>query len=63
MRNCPSLMMPTEIVWWLWRRVFRDPERIGRVLDVSAEAAGARMAELGLGGEAKPIRGGEPHET
>jgi len=48
-----ELLMPTEIVWWLGRRGYRDPEQVGRVLGVSEGAAGARLSELGLNGEGR----------
>jgi len=47
-RFATELLMPTEIAWWLWRRGYRTPGKMGRVLGVSARAAGARIAELGL---------------
>jgi len=46
-----ELLMPAETVRWLWERGFYAPEEIGRVLGVSFQAAGLRMAELELGRE------------
>lgn len=47
-----ELLMPAEVVRWLYtEREFYSPEEIGKVLGVSAEAAGYRIAELGLGRE------------
>jgi len=40
-----------ETMRWLWKRGFYAPEEIGRVLGVSFQAAGLRMAELELGRE------------
>jgi len=44
-----ELLMPAEVMRFLYGRGFDTPLRIGRVLGVSAQAAGIRMAELGLG--------------
>jgi len=45
-----ELLMPPETCG-LYDKGFCAPEEIGRVLGVSAQAAGLRMAELGLGKE------------
>jgi hypothetical protein len=44
-----ELLMPPEVVRWLWDRGFRSAAEIGRALGVSAEAAGYRMRELAIG--------------
>lgn len=44
-----ELLMPDESVSWLWRQGLRSPVEIARALGVSSEAAGIRLAELGLG--------------
>jgi len=46
-----ELLMPAETVRWLWQRGFYAPEEIVRVLGVSFQAVGLRMAELELGRE------------
>jgi len=46
-----ELLMPAETMRWLWEKGFYAPEEIGRVLGVSFQAAGLRMAELDLGRE------------
>jgi len=46
-----ELLMPAETVRWLWEKGFYAPEEIGRVLGVSFQAMGLRMAELELGRE------------
>jgi len=46
-----KLLMPAETMRWLWDRGFCAPEEIGRLLGVSFQAAGLRMAELELGRE------------
>lgn len=38
--------MPPETMRWFHGRGFYAPEEIGRVLGVSAQAVGLRMAEL-----------------
>lgn len=44
-----ELLMPPEVMRFLHGRGFDTPMKIGRVLGVSAQAVGIRMAELGLG--------------
>ncbi len=46
-----ELLMSAETCRWLYGRGFCAPEEIGKVLGVSAQAAGLRMAELDLGRE------------
>ncbi len=43
-----ELLMPPEVCRWLYGRGFLAPEELGRVLGVSEQAAGLRMAELDL---------------
>ena len=50
-RFAAELLMPVEMAYWLQRRGLGNREQVARVLGVSVEAAGARIAELGLGGE------------
>jgi len=46
-----ELLMPAEVVRWLWENGAYAPEQIGRVLGVSAQAVALRTAELEIGRE------------
>ena len=50
-RFADELLMPIQILYWLHRRGLGAPGQVARVLGVSTEAAGRRLAELGLSGE------------
>ncbi len=43
--------MPAETMRWLYGRGFYAPEQLAKVLGVSEQAVGLRMAELQLGRE------------
>jgi len=44
-----ELLMPEEVVRFLWDRGYYAPETIGRILGVSAQAAAIRLEEVMLG--------------
>jgi len=46
-----DLLMPAEVLGWLWGQGYHAPEQIGRALGVSAQAVDIRMAELEIGPE------------
>jgi len=57
-RFARELLMPAQIVWWLWRRGDRTPMRIAEVLRAPVRAVEARLREIGLDGTLQPGRGG-----